>query len=110
MRFSCLLLVFLLGLLLLSLVFPRQFPLGVDQVEDHHQHHEDDDDVLTLPRHVFGHPGVEACLDCLNLLPDIVYKAHTEVLSVLTVCNKVNVSKKRTSVTYNNDLLRAPSM
>ena len=76
------LLIFLLGLLLLSLVLPGQLPLGVDEVEDHHQHHEDDDDVLTLPRHVLGHPGVELCLDCLNLLPDLVYKAHIGVLSV----------------------------
>ena len=74
---SLLLLIFLLGCLLLRLVLPGQLPLGVDEVEDHHQHHEDDDDVLTLPRHVFGHPGVEPRLDCLDLLPNIVYKAHS---------------------------------
>ena len=76
------LLIFLLSLLLLRFELPGEFPLGVDQVEDHHQHHEDDDDVLTLTRHVPGHPGVEAGLDCLDLLPDIVYKAHGGVFCV----------------------------
>ena len=84
------LLVFLLRLLLFSFVLPGQFPLGVDEVEDHHQHHEDDDDVLTLDRHVSRHPGVEACLDSFNLLPDIVYKAHIGVFGVRTVCNLVS--------------------
>ena len=76
------LLIFLLSLLLLSFILSGQLPLGVHQVENHHQHHEDDDDVLTLTRHVPGYPGVEAGLDCLDLLPDIVYKAHSGVFCV----------------------------
>ena len=101
------LLVFLPRLLLLSFVLPGQLSLGVDEVEDHHPHHEDDDDVLTLPRHVFGHPRVEGCLDSFNLLPDIVYKAHSGVFwqsEIFLALLKVNVRKNKTSVTYFNML------